>query len=283
MANADPNATSLVDTGRSHAVPPDTTRTDARADILAVLDRNGTLLDHPIYLRPPLVPFLGFLFANFHVVVWTSATAKNARALVEGALPPHLLSEPKFLWDRSKCDVVGSGKDEESMKDLEKIWKKHQKWNEGVPETDIVLPRVAAYLHDLSAWIDVKSLHGESTDVREWIGGTPFGALAVRALDDPSFSNLLSALPTNLFLGHVITTDDQGKVVRKTRTAVRHDQSFDATMQKKARKVGTVGKPVDDVGSGEGEDEFDGKRKDREGDDDDGQDAKRQKIDVSEG
>ncbi|KXS09806.1 hypothetical protein M427DRAFT_49093 [Gonapodya prolifera JEL478] len=177
MADTDPNARSLVDTGSSHAVPPDTNSTNTRADILAVLDLNGTLLDR----------------------------VTNAARL-------------EFLWDRSKCHVVGSGNDEELMKDLEMIWRKHERWNEFSTNDQL----------DWGKEGFVSSANGESVDVREWVGGTPFDALAVLALDDPSFSKPISTLATNLILGLTITTDDRGKVVRKTPIVGQPEQSFDS-------------------------------------------------------
>ncbi|KAJ3069790.1 hypothetical protein HDU98_007157 [Podochytrium sp. JEL0797] len=119
--------------------------------ILVVLDLNGTLIDrlgkgperkaanmnplcpkepdltlnnNKVYLRPYLNVFLQFLFDNFHVSAWTSATPKNSVPLVDFIFEPFggdkLL---EFVWDREKCIIEPTPEKEyNSVKDLSKIW-----------------------------------------------------------------------------------------------------------------------------------------------------------------
>ncbi|KAI9338203.1 HAD-like domain-containing protein [Obelidium mucronatum] len=122
-----------------------------RRKLLIVLDLNGTLIDrlakgpertlanrnplcpkepdltlngNKVFLRPYLDVFLQFLFDNFHVSAWTSATPKNSVPLVDFIFEPFGGAAPlDFVWDRTKCIIEPApGKEYNSVKDLTRIW-----------------------------------------------------------------------------------------------------------------------------------------------------------------
>jgi RNA polymerase II subunit A small phosphatase-like protein len=86
---------------------------------LVVLDLDETLvysaeqeLDRPadlrivgyhVYLRPHLQEFLDYLFAEFHVGVWTSSGQLYAEPLVEALMPGRPL---KFVWSSARCSTA---------------------------------------------------------------------------------------------------------------------------------------------------------------------------------
>ncbi|KAJ3132740.1 hypothetical protein HK100_005007 [Physocladia obscura] len=131
--------------------PPSQVRREMKRPLLVVLDLNGTLIDrvgkgieraaanrnplcpaapdltlnnHKVYLRPYLDVFLKFLFENFHVAAWTSATPKNSAPLADFIFEPFGGAKPlEFLWDREKCIIEPMpGKEYNSVKDLARIW-----------------------------------------------------------------------------------------------------------------------------------------------------------------
>ncbi|KAJ3026200.1 UNVERIFIED_CONTAM: hypothetical protein HDU68_006074 [Siphonaria sp. JEL0065] len=125
----------------------------SRRKILIVLDLNGTLIDrlakgpervaanrnplcpkeadltlnkNKVFLRPYLDVFLKFLFENFHVSAWTSATPKNSVPLVDFIFEPFGANYGLGLFhnrDRDKCIIEPTPEKEyNSVKDLTKIW-----------------------------------------------------------------------------------------------------------------------------------------------------------------
>lgn len=112
---------------------------------LIVLDLNGAILDaakkmtrdtdnHPlpyfaktrtkfVYLRPGAIPFLEWLLDHFDVGIWTSCIERNAREIVDVAIPERLRSRFKFLFHRGHCELV-PGPGYRSIKDLRQVWKR---------------------------------------------------------------------------------------------------------------------------------------------------------------
>ena len=118
---------------------------------LIILDLNGTLLyrqynksktilrnDTPdfvigyfdCYLRPGLDKFIEYIFKNYTVGIWTSATKVNAIPLINKVFEKYL-DKLEFILTREDCsDVKNSDDDHTSTKDVcKKIWRT-SKWNE---------------------------------------------------------------------------------------------------------------------------------------------------------
>ncbi|KAI9016752.1 NLI interacting factor-like phosphatase-domain-containing protein [Hyaloraphidium curvatum] len=130
--------------------------------VLICLDLNGTLLDRltdgdrikrsrtnpkcppipdlvingkKIYFRPYLDLFLEGLFRSFAVATWTSAMPKNADPMVTHLFPKKLRGKLQFNWTREKCEIMGSAREHQSIKDLAKMWADEEassagRWNE---------------------------------------------------------------------------------------------------------------------------------------------------------
>ena len=112
---------------------------------LIVLDLNGAILDAAkkmardadnrplpclaktrtkfVYLRPGAIPFLEWLLDHFDVGVWTSCIERNAREIVNAAIPERLWSRFKFVFHRGHCELV-PGPGYKSIKDLRQVWKR---------------------------------------------------------------------------------------------------------------------------------------------------------------
>ena len=110
---------------------------------LIVLDLNGAILDAAkkmardadnrplpylaktrtkfVYLRPGAIPFLEWLLDHFDVGVWTSCIERNAREIVNAAIPERLWSRFKFVFHRGHCELV-PGPGYKSIKDLRQVW-----------------------------------------------------------------------------------------------------------------------------------------------------------------
>lgn len=101
---------------------------------LIILDLNGTILArergraHSGSLsptpRPGLGLFLRYLFANFNVMVWSSAQPDNVRMMVRALFSPSQKAELLALWGR---DTLGLTKQQFSAKTqvykrLERVW-----------------------------------------------------------------------------------------------------------------------------------------------------------------
>ncbi|KAJ3201641.1 hypothetical protein HDU82_007963 [Entophlyctis luteolus] len=115
----DLNGTLIDRLGRGHE------RTLANRNPLCPAAPDLTLNNHKVYLRPYLDTFFGFLFANFHVAAWTSATPRNSGPLVEFIFEPFGGAENlEFVWNREHC-IIEPAPDNpyNSVKDLRKIWK----------------------------------------------------------------------------------------------------------------------------------------------------------------
>lgn len=110
---------------------------------LIVLDLNGAILDAAkkiardtsgkplpyltktrtkfVYLRPGAIAFLEWLLEHFDVGIWTSCIERNAREIVNGAIPERLRTQFKFLFHRGQCELV-PGPGYKSIKDLRQVW-----------------------------------------------------------------------------------------------------------------------------------------------------------------
>lgn len=68
----------------------------------------GRLANTEIIPRSDLTAFLQFLNRHFALAVWTSATAKTAKALVRMLFPENIRKGLVFVWHRSFCNLVKS-------------------------------------------------------------------------------------------------------------------------------------------------------------------------------
>ncbi|KAI8096921.1 HAD-like domain-containing protein [Halteromyces radiatus] len=101
---------------------------------LLILDLNGTLVSrtkgsHSLYSRPYLEPFLDYIFDNFSVMVWSSATYKNVDKMCEifGKHRKNLI----LIWTRSNFGLSEADYNRKviTIKDLELVWKELPKYN----------------------------------------------------------------------------------------------------------------------------------------------------------
>lgn len=104
-------------------------RLDAPKKLLVILDLNGTLLyrnrasaTKKCYMRPGVTPFVQYLFDNHVVMVYTSATAPSATAMVNSFLHPNYRSKLAAVWARDKLDLT-----EEQYKSKVQVYKKLDK------------------------------------------------------------------------------------------------------------------------------------------------------------
>ncbi|KAF2810591.1 HAD-like protein [Mytilinidion resinicola] len=98
---------------------------------LLILDLNGTLVHRPdrrnlgkIIPRPYLAPFLEFIFANFDVMVWSSAQPVNVDLMVKKVLGENYTPRLRATWNRNN---FGLSKEEYTQnvqvyKQLTRIW-----------------------------------------------------------------------------------------------------------------------------------------------------------------
>ncbi|KAI5780331.1 hypothetical protein DFH27DRAFT_529681 [Peziza echinospora] len=114
------------------AVPPTSAAEPPR--MLIILDLNGALLfrnknarntmsSHPT-LRPHLAGFLEYLFANFSVMVWSSAQPQNVKAMVQAAFSKEQRDKLVAVWGR---DTLGLTQKQVYMKvvvykNLDRVW-----------------------------------------------------------------------------------------------------------------------------------------------------------------
>ncbi|KAL5121447.1 hypothetical protein ACEQ8H_000518 [Pleosporales sp. CAS-2024a] len=107
---------------------------DTPGKMLVILDLNGTLLYRPkknpqtMIARPYLQPFLRYLFANFKVMVWSSARPVNVKALVEKALDQDLKSMLVATWARDTFGLSATNfaLNVQVYKNLRLIWSRDQ-------------------------------------------------------------------------------------------------------------------------------------------------------------
>ncbi len=66
----------------------------------------GNISNTDIIPRSDLVEFLTLLHGNFCLGVWTSATRKTSKLLVEALFPTNIRERLIFVWHRSSCQLV---------------------------------------------------------------------------------------------------------------------------------------------------------------------------------
>ena len=66
----------------------------------------GRIANTEIVPRSDLVNFLQFLHQHFAIAVWTSATAKTAKALVNMLFPDEIKKRLVFVWHRGCCNLL---------------------------------------------------------------------------------------------------------------------------------------------------------------------------------
>ena len=85
-------------------------RLDQPKTLLVILDLNGVLAFrkkrtkgyHP---RPNLDPFLDYLFANHHVMIWSSGMPENVERIMEKMLTPEQREKLVAIWSRDKLRI----------------------------------------------------------------------------------------------------------------------------------------------------------------------------------
>jgi hypothetical protein len=87
-----------------------------------------------VYPRPHYKSFLQFLFANFHVGLWSSAKKHNILRLINDencGFPKTFLDMLTFIFDQSHCTAipVPNSKKPLFLKDLSIVWEKFPQWN----------------------------------------------------------------------------------------------------------------------------------------------------------
>ncbi|KAJ4312097.1 hypothetical protein N0V94_007618 [Neodidymelliopsis sp. IMI 364377] len=106
-------------------------KVDLSGRILVILDLNGTLLFRPnrnkktMIARPFLIPFLRYLFANFAVMVWSSARPDNVTSLVEQSLEENLRKALVAQWARDAFGLKPEhyNRNVQVYKHLDLVWK----------------------------------------------------------------------------------------------------------------------------------------------------------------
>jgi hypothetical protein len=106
-------------------------KVDLSGRILVILDLNGTLLFRPnrnkktMIARPFLIPFLRYLFANFAVMVWSSARPDNVTSLVEQSLEENLRKTLVAQWARDAFGLKPEhyNRNVQVYKHLDLVWK----------------------------------------------------------------------------------------------------------------------------------------------------------------
>ncbi|KAF3003034.1 hypothetical protein E8E13_006644 [Curvularia kusanoi] len=102
--------------------------------ILVILDLNGTLLYRPnrnvktMIARPFLGPFLRYLFANFAVMVWSSARPENVSSLVQQSLEEDLRKSlvAQLARDAFNLKPEHYSANVQVYKNLELVWKRDE-------------------------------------------------------------------------------------------------------------------------------------------------------------
>jgi hypothetical protein len=97
--------------------------------LLVILDLNGTLFyrakrnNRAVTSRPYLTQFLNFIFANCHVMVWSSAQPHSVEAMLNFGFG-NRASELVRVWDRThfKLPQVDYERKVLTIKDLEFVW-----------------------------------------------------------------------------------------------------------------------------------------------------------------
>ncbi|KAG0233574.1 hypothetical protein BGW41_001441 [Actinomortierella wolfii] len=98
---------------------------------LVILDLNGTLFyrtrtaRRTITMRPYLPEFLKFLFHNFRVMVWSSATPPSVEAMLHMGLGQYIERLDR-VWTRQDFDLdeVDYNRKVLTLKDLEIVWRR---------------------------------------------------------------------------------------------------------------------------------------------------------------
>ncbi|KAF2491884.1 hypothetical protein BU16DRAFT_621378 [Lophium mytilinum] len=113
------------------ALEPHRNYAPTRPQHLLILDLNGTLVHRPdrrhlnkIIPRPYLAPFLEFIFANFDVMVWSSARPDNVNLMINKVLGNTYTPQLRAVWNRNN---FGLSKEHYSQnvqvyKQLTRIW-----------------------------------------------------------------------------------------------------------------------------------------------------------------
>ncbi|KAI9344117.1 HAD-like domain-containing protein, partial [Pilaira anomala] len=110
-----------------------------------ILDLNGTLCSRSslttFTARPHAKKFFDYVFTNFTVMVWSSAQSYSVRNMCKMFEP----YKPQIVWDRSHLGLAPAdfNSNVETVKDLEKVWKKLSDFN---PTNTIVLDDSASKL-----------------------------------------------------------------------------------------------------------------------------------------
>lgn len=120
---------------------------------LVILDLNGVLVDRQygkdlvpqentswkvgnflMYKRPNLHFFLGWVFSNFDVAVWSSVKAFNILQMIDFIFPESK-DTIKFIWSQDECeqeehpDPELREKKPLFIKDLRKVWAEHPQYD----------------------------------------------------------------------------------------------------------------------------------------------------------
>ena len=86
----------------------------------------GRIANTEIIPRSDLLQFLQYLHQHFALAVWTSATAKTAKALVKMMFPEDVRMSLLFIWHRGHCNLVKRDQMENGGKKKKKRRKKNQ-------------------------------------------------------------------------------------------------------------------------------------------------------------
>jgi hypothetical protein len=111
---------------RSNAAPR---RLPQPKSLLIILDMNGVLVfrkrrTKTFTPRPNLYPFLDYLFANHHVMIWSSGMPENVERTIREALSDVQREKLLAVWSRDKLRIPGPffGQKVQVYKQLSWIW-----------------------------------------------------------------------------------------------------------------------------------------------------------------
>mmetsp|Transcript_18307 Transcript_18307/g.38496 ORF Transcript_18307/g.38496 Transcript_18307/m.38496 type:complete len:640 (+) Transcript_18307:205-2124(+) len=116
----------------------------------------GHVANTDIIPRSDLIPFLNYLNNHFSLAVWTSATRKTARSLVDLLFPPNVRHRLVFVWSRSFCNLVETASLESALNDVSVLGHKNREANTDDSNIEVVNQlannegKVDENLHDLS-------------------------------------------------------------------------------------------------------------------------------------
>lgn len=131
----------------------------------------GRIANTEIIPRTDLHEFLDLLHNNFSLAVWTSATPKTAKLLVQLLFPPYIRDRLVFVWHRNICTLVENIKLEECLNEsygenakAPKKKKRRKKWE----------PKEESVNNDSLAAAAIESKHPSRTIDQTSIAGMNF-------------------------------------------------------------------------------------------------------------